>query len=476
MNQIQQKITYFKFIDRLIDLFLIVSSILLAIISENIYHQHIWYNYNIHSFSYYAFPFTIIISLSFTAYIERYFIYRITNYRKILYNVFLVTAFSLFLLIFSDFMLKSQMFYRTTILFYSIYLFSLFLIKRILYKLFLSNLRSRGVDIKNILIIGVNKATHKFIEKIQDHSEFGFKIIGLVYEQEQPKELNYDFLLIDIEKIDKVLMSQSIDEIFIINIIDRESAKAIIDKVENMGVNYHLVIDSDKFKISENSTITPQINRQYEMPTISFYSVNATFYKLVVKNFVERIFAFILFLSTLPLVIIAAIFIKLSTRGPVFFIQERVGLRNRRFKQYKLRTMIENADEKKKDLLHLNEQEGAAFKISNDPRVTKIGQILRKFSIDELPQLINVLKGEMNLIGPRPPIPSEVENYKLHYYRRFSFKPGITGLWQISGRNKIKNFEDWVKLDLEYIDNWSLTQDLIIALKTIPVILKGSGK
>ena len=194
------------------------------------------------------------------------------------------------------------------------------------------------------------------------------------------------------------------------------------------------------------------------------------------KNFVERISAFILFVLTLPLVIIAVIFIKATSKGPAFFLQERVGLRNRRFKQYKLRTMIQDADEKKKDLLHLNEQEGAAFKISNDPRVTKIGKILRKFSIDELPQLINVLKGEMNLIGPRPPIPSEVENYELHYYRRFSFKPGITGLWQISGRNKIKNFEDWVKLDLEYIDNWSLTQDLIIALKTIPVILKGSGK
>ena len=127
-------------------------------------------------------------------------------------------------------------------------------------------------------------------------------------------------------------------------------------------------------------------------------------------------------------------------------------------------------------MLDKNEHDGPVFKMTNDPRITPIGSILRKYSIDELPQLVNILKGDMNLIGPRPPIPDEVKNYKIEYYRRFSFKPGITGLWQISGRNKIKNFEDWIALDLKYIDTWSLKNDFLIALKTVPEILKGSGK
>ena len=168
--------------------------------------------------------------------------------------------------------------------------------------------------------------------------------------------------------------------------------------------------------------------------------------------------------------------ISFTSRGYPIFVQERVGLRNRRFNQYKLRTMISKAEELKDSLLHLNEQDGAIFKMTNDPRITFVGKILRKFSIDELPQLINVIKGDMNLIGPRPPIPSEVKQYNINHYRRFSFKPGITGLWQVSGRNKIKSFEDWVKLDLEYIDNWCLLNDLKIALKTIPTVLRGTGK
>jgi lipopolysaccharide/colanic/teichoic acid biosynthesis glycosyltransferase len=152
----------------------------------------------------------------------------------------------------------------------------------------------------------------------------------------------------------------------------------------------------------------------------------------------------------------------------------RVGLNGKKFILYKFRTMLENAEELKQGLLNKNEMDGPVFKIKEDPRVTKLGGFLRKTSLDELPQLFNVLKGDMSLVGPRPPLPSEVSNYDLWHRRKLCMKPGLTCLWQVNGRNKI-NFEKWMKLDLEYIDNWSLLLDFKILLKTIPAVLSGSG-
>ena len=475
MNQIQQKINYLKFIDKMIDIAIVFSAIIVSIISENIYHNKYYLLYDSQSFSELAFPLVVLIVVIFILYFENHFIYRLTNYNTIFINVFKISLFSLISLTFIDFAFKSELFFRTTILFFFIYSFIFLLMKRFIYKIYLSKIRSQGKDVKNILIIGINKITKQFIQNIQNHRDFGFNIESVLYEGEN--KYSFDGLEVDnIENINNVLLNKSIDEIFIIDIKDRKLSVEIINKLENMGINYHLVLDSDKFKISNDSSIVPKIDQLYDMPTISFYSVNATYYKLVIKNFVERISAFIILLFSLPVLILSMIAVKLTSKGPVIFSQERVGLRNRRFKQYKLRTMVDKADEIKESLMGLNEVDGAAFKMTNDPRITSVGKFLRKFSLDELPQLINVLKGEMNLIGPRPPVPSEVEKYQLRHYRRFSFKPGITGLWQVSGRNEIKNFEDWVKLDLEYIDNWSLTKDLWIALKTIPVVFLGSGK
>ena len=169
--------------------------------------------------------------------------------------------------------------------------------------------------------------------------------------------------------------------------------------------------------------------------------------------------------------------VVLTSKGPAIFVQDRVGLRGRIFKQYKFRTMIEYAELKKEELKDLNELDGPIFKIKKDPRLTILGRFLRKFSIDELPQLLNVIKGDMNLIGPRPYPVKEVEDFRdKTFFRRHSMKPGITGLWQIQGRSDIKNFQECIDLDLEYIDNWCLNNDLIIALKTIPTIIKGTGR
>jgi lipopolysaccharide/colanic/teichoic acid biosynthesis glycosyltransferase len=174
--------------------------------------------------------------------------------------------------------------------------------------------------------------------------------------------------------------------------------------------------------------------------------------------------------------LVAAIAIKLTSRGPIFFRQQRAGLYGKPFTMYKFRSMVTNAEQLKQELQQLNEMSGPVFKITNDPRVTKVGAILRKFSIDEFPQVFNVLKGQMSLVGPRPLPVDEVARFDdVAHRRRLSVRPGLTCLWQISGRSDLHDFNEWVRLDLQYIDNWSLWLDCKILWRTVPVVLLGKG-
>ncbi|MBI4698799.1 MAG: sugar transferase, partial [Nitrospirae bacterium] len=195
--------------------------------------------------------------------------------------------------------------------------------------------------------------------------------------------------------------------------------------------------------------------------------------------FIKRLFDFvssvIALIFLMPLLILVAIVIKASSPGPVFFKQQRCSLYGRKFMFYKFRTMVDEAESMLEAVLPYNEMSGPVFKMTNDPRVTEAGKWLRKYSIDELPQLWNVVNGDMSLVGPRPPLPEEVEKYDGWQRRRLSMRPGITCLWQIKGRNKIADFNEWMRLDMEYIDNWSLWLDFKILFKSVPVVLSGAG-
>jgi lipopolysaccharide/colanic/teichoic acid biosynthesis glycosyltransferase len=182
----------------------------------------------------------------------------------------------------------------------------------------------------------------------------------------------------------------------------------------------------------------------------------------------------VLLLASAPLIAVAALLVRATSPGPIFFRQVRCGLYGRRIGVWKLRTMCAGAEAMQAELHEQNEMDGPVFKLRDDPRVTPVGRWLRRFSIDELPQLWNVLKGDMSLVGPRPPMPSEVSHYDPSDRRRLSMRPGITCIWQVSGRNLI-GFGEWIKLDLEYIDNWSLALDLVLLIKTIPAVLSGRG-
>jgi exopolysaccharide biosynthesis polyprenyl glycosylphosphotransferase len=175
-----------------------------------------------------------------------------------------------------------------------------------------------------------------------------------------------------------------------------------------------------------------------------------------------------------PLLLAVAAIIRFTSRGPVLFRQMRVGRHGKPFHMLKFRSMVVNAEELKAKLMAQNEQDGPVFKMRRDPRITRVGRFIRKFSIDELPQLLNVLRGEMSIVGPRPPVPSEVARYEAWQRRRLSVRPGLTCVWQVSGRNEI-SFEEWMYLDMQYIDHWSLAQDFQLILKTVPIVLSGRG-
>jgi exopolysaccharide biosynthesis polyprenyl glycosylphosphotransferase len=250
-----------------------------------------------------------------------------------------------------------------------------------------------------------------------------------------------------------------------------EPVEAVIRACELEGVEVWLLADFFKTQISRTS-----LDDFNGRPMLVFQSAPEASWQGVAKGLLDYVLAAVLLVGLLPLLVAAGLLTKLSSPGPMLFRQQRSGLNGRPFTMYKFRTMVSNAEQLKHELAILNEMSGPVFKLSHDPRITRVGKVLRKYSIDELPQLVNVLRGEMSLVGPRPLPVDEVKRFDdLAHRRRLSVRPGLTCLWQISGRNEVKDFRDWVRLDLEYIDHWSFWLDLKILWWTVPVVLKGAG-
>ena len=244
-----------------------------------------------------------------------------------------------------------------------------------------------------------------------------------------------------------------------------------IQACELEGVEVWLM--ADFFKTQFSRTSLDDFNGR---PMLVFRSTPEVSWQAVAKHAIDLVGTIFLLLFFLPVLLLVAIAVKLGSSGPVFFKQQRSGLNGKPFTMLKFRTMVTNAEQLKAELMALNEMDGPVFKVTNDPRITPIGKFLRKYSLDEFPQLLNVLSGEMSLVGPRPLPVDEVQRFDdLAHRRRLSVKPGLTCLWQIKGRNEVRNFQEWVKLDLEYIDNWSFWLDIKILVKTVPVVLMGTG-
>ena len=338
----------------------------------------------------------------------------------------------------------------------------------------LKYIRKRGHNFREILIIGRNERSAELVKKIEESSELGLRILGFLDAPNGDNgvsfSLNYKFMG-GLDNLEKILRDQVVDEIFIFLPIKSfySEIENILRICEHVGVEVKIPTDLFSLKLAKST-----VSLYGDVSVIDMYTSPKMTWQLIAKRLIDVTASSVLLILLSPLFGVVSFLIKRSSRGPVFFKQQRVGYNGRLFNCLKFRTMVENAEVLQKDLLQLNEMDGPVFKIKNDPRLTKVGKILRKTSIDELPQFINVLRGDMSLVGPRPPIPSEVKEYELMDRRRLSMRPGITCLWQVNGRNKIR-FEKWMELDREYVDNWSLKLDFMILLKTVPAVLRGGG-
>jgi exopolysaccharide biosynthesis polyprenyl glycosylphosphotransferase len=336
----------------------------------------------------------------------------------------------------------------------------------------LRNIRRRGYNSRNLLVVGTGRRALEFAEMVQSHPEWGIRIQG--YLDRKPallgQQVNGHRVVGLVDDLPRILDRQVIDEVvFIVPRAWLNGIEGAVRLCEEQGVKTSIALD-----LYDLAVARPLVTELEGMPMLTYSTTPSSEGKLALKRAIDLIGSAFLLLVVSPLFLIIAAAIKLTSKGPVFFRQTRVGLNGRHFILLKFRSMVVDAEQRLREIAHLNEMDGPVFKVRHDPRVTPVGRLLRKTSLDELPQLINVLRGEMSLVGPRPPVPSEVVAYAPWQKRRLSMKPGITCLWQVNGRNTI-DFDQWMKLDLEYIDNWSLGLDLKIVGKTVPAVLLGKG-
>lgn len=341
-------------------------------------------------------------------------------------------------------------------------------------KLLLNHFRRKGYNNKNILIVGSGPKIQPFIDIIHNQSDWGLTIVGLLGLEENPagKSINGCRYLGEIDRLLQVCKEHNIDEVvFSLPGGQLSMVDDYLIVLQEMGVTVRMVIDLYDSPISRKELV--MLNDS--IPILTYHCKAFDSGQLFLKRCLDIVGAIVGLGITALLLPFIALAIKLESKGPLFFGQQRVGENGRKFNCWKFRSMFVNAEEQKKDLMAHNEMNGAMFKMKDDPRVTRVGRFIRKTSLDELPQFWNVLKGEMSLVGTRPPTPDEVATYENWHRKRICIKPGITGLWQVSGRNQIQDFDEVVRLDIRYIEEWSLWLDIKLLFKTIRVVFAGKG-
>jgi exopolysaccharide biosynthesis polyprenyl glycosylphosphotransferase len=367
-------------------------------------------------------------------------------------------------------------------LFFFLFWFNLTLLTillRILLRFLLEFFRRRGLHVTNVLIVGSNSRAVDFARSIENKLELGYRVIGFVdnnwHGMKDFQASGYP-LVAHFKDFPRYLRGHVVDEVIIdlpLNSFYRQVSEIVTHCLEQ-GIMVRFI--SDSFYLLRNLKLARSTFEQFNDSTvISVHNGLLGGLPLAAKRLFDFIGALVLLSALSPLFFLVAFLIKLTSSGSIFFVQERLGLNKRLFKMYKFRSMTMDAEKLQPDLEKLNEASGPVFKIKNDPRVTPIGAILRKTSLDELPQLINVLAGDMSLVGPRPLPVRDYQGFNEDWQRRrFSVRPGLTCLWQIQGRSSL-SFDEWMKLDMQYIDQWSFWLDIKILLLTIPAVFKEKG-
>ena len=357
----------------------------------------------------------------------------------------------------------------------------LMLSKFIIYKT-LEKIRQDGFNIRNVLIVGSGDRAKQVIEAVERRKATGYRILG-AFEADAGKlgqtVAGAHKVIGLVPDLENFLLNNIVDElIFAMSLKKLKQGDRYIAFAESMGIKVRIIPDWELHYLMYRPDIAAIHFEDFlGVYNMALQSTPPNDGQLLIKTIIDFSGALIGGILVMPFCLGIAVAIKICSKGPVLYSQTRLGMNGRHFNVYKFRTMINNADEHQKELEEMNEADGPVFKIKNDPRIIPyIGSFLRRSSLDELPQLINVLKGEMSLVGPRPPIPKEVNEYSVWHRRRLSMKPGMTCYWQIAPNRNELNFEEWMKLDLKYIDTWSLLNDFKILILTAKAVLSGSGR
>jgi exopolysaccharide biosynthesis polyprenyl glycosylphosphotransferase len=329
----------------------------------------------------------------------------------------------------------------------------------------------RARPVEQVLVTGVGPLGRLTQREIRDCGKRLVVLGHLRFPDEKADARLQADVLGTVDDLDAVLKEHVVTEVYVASTEPRhrDRVQAIVSSCERFGVPFALPVGGYRF-----ARATPACREAIADGYVHYLSVRQAPVQRFLKQMLDIAIASLALVVLSPLLILTAIAVKLDSEGPVFFRQERVGLHGRTIHMLKFRSMVQNADELKASLLKHNERSGPVFKMHYDPRVTLVGRFIRKYSIDELPQIVNVLRGDMSLVGPRPALPSEVACYEAWQRRRLSVRPGLTCVWQVSGRNQV-SFATWMLLDMRYIDHWSLWQDVRLILQTVPVVVLGRG-
>jgi len=351
-------------------------------------------------------------------------------------------------------------------------------LRRVVYRILLYRRFERGLGTRNVLIVGTGPEAQALRHHLESVRYLGYTFKGFIESSAAAAAASGANCAIasaagevvgNIGTLFTQARKQFVDEIFFTSPCEAGIVQNVLEQARTHGVNLRVVPD-----MYDGLAWNSPIEYIGQFPTIPLHCSQVNEMGLTFKRALDILFSSLALIVLSPVLLAVAIAVKLDSPGPVFYASDRIGKKGRVFSCLKFRTMVRDAERRRAEIMHMNERDGVLFKITNDPRITRLGRFLRKYSLDELPQFLNVLRGDMSVVGPRPPIASEVKEYKLSHLRRLDVTPGITGLWQVQGRRD-PSFDSYMSLDVTYIENWSIWLDIKIIVRTIGVVLAGTG-
>ena len=326
-----------------------------------------------------------------------------------------------------------------------------------------------GIDTRNVLIVGSGRVGQALRNHLESLRHLGFRFKGFIALSDQEMESGEPDIIGNVKNCLHLARALFVDEIFLSVPADKRMVISLVEEARGQGIDFRVVPD-----LYDGLAWNASVEYVGQFPTIPLHRRDFPIGAFMLKRLLDILVSTVALVVLAPLLLIVAVAVRLDSAGPTLYCANRIGRKGHTFQCYKFRTMVPDADVLREKLAHLNERDGILFKVADDPRITRVGRLLRKYSLDELPQFWNVLRGDMSLVGPRPPMASEVEQYDLSHLRRLDVLPGITGLWQVEARQD-PSFDSYISLDTAYVENWSLWLDLKILVRTFSVVLSGTG-